>query len=285
MTTDWYRGIDFANCEETCAQCDLMDDGRRLIAHMGSGSAQRIRRIAIDSPFGTTIGFERLLKGLQCADVSNDGFKSRFTERYVRTRMSASHSNNLWLSRSKRDRSRFRRKSFFNKTAHVQSTVRLAIVPACICRLGEELCPAGTQSARLRQLQAARRGEALIIEAHPRMFLYSAVERIARAAGTIDCRLLDAVAGYRDKGNRGRSRRTVVYELLTKNTTWMNDSHRRIGIEGSLSDLVDSHHDFDAWLCALTAWAHHHGETLTWSGVPELRRHIVELEGHILILK
>jgi hypothetical protein len=48
--------------------------------------------------------------------------------------------------------------------------------------------------------------------------------------------------------------------------------------------LKESHHRFDAFLSALTAWAHQHGECMAWQ-TAEIEPQIVDIKGHILVLR
>ncbi len=63
----------------------------------------------------------------------------------------------------------------------------------------------------------------------------------------------------------------------------MMEYARTITLDCRLDDLTDLDHSFDAFLCALTAWAHHYRQTMTWdmAGVPA---EYVDVEGHILVL-
>jgi hypothetical protein len=49
-------------------------------------------------------------------------------------------------------------------------------------------------------------------------------------------------------------------------------------------EVIESDHTFDAWLAALTAWAHEKNETLGWieAGIDPAH---VDAEGHILVLR
>ena len=83
----------------------------------------------------------------------------------------------------------------------------------------------------------------------------------------------------------GMQARRNIFGLLCNQTAWMGKSARTLTLASGVAvdDLVRSDHDFDAWLCALTAWSHDCGETRTWSNVP-LKKSDVDIEGHIAIL-
>jgi hypothetical protein len=277
----FYEGIDFANKERNVGRCCLHDDGRRLIASFESPETPVFARSAVDCPLGTSAGFHTLLSGDLPEYQSRDGFKTRTTERWLRDQLATYATNQRWRDRNRDEKDRFPRRSYFNRSQHVQPTLRLEIVPACLDWLVRQLVANGTKDQRLEALAEARRGEARIVEAHPRPFLYSAVERLYRQdANVVDLSTLNAAAGY--KGSR--EYRCTVYQLLRDNQVWMGESVRHVLPRTPPEALLNSDHAFDAWLCALTAWAHNNGETLSWDEVAEITRRIVGIEGHILVL-
>ena len=98
--------------------------------------------------------------------------------------------------------------------------------------------------------------------------------------------ILDATAGYKMKGAEGERNRRNVFRFLHQNTEWMDNGHSRVlRVEGSDDELVTVDHAFDAWLSALTAWAHDRDKTLPWNEVDGMDRRTVDIEGHILVLR
>jgi hypothetical protein len=285
----YYRGLDFANRLANRGECLLRDDGETLTAHLGHDqpSTFQVIKTAVDCPFGTTVGFEMALRGEPILDVEDDGFKARVTEHFLRTRAAGFRTTQDWRAREGDDRRDYPRDCYFHPTRHIQPAVGMVIVPQLLHWLANELAPGRGSEERLTQLRMARRGDACIIEAHPRMYLYSAVERIRLCLGVaIPFADLDAVAGYGDAGARGEQFRLTVYQFLQSNTQWMGQNqHRVLAVEGGKRRLVEVDHAFDAWLSALTAWSHDLQETLKWNDVPELRAEIVDVEGHILALR
>lgn len=78
--------------------------------------------------------------------------------------------------------------------------------------------------------------------------------------------------------------RTAIDCLFGANTKWMSNQVRDIQPATLPDELKVNHHRFDAFLCALTAWAHHHGECVGWESA-EIEPGIVDIEGHILVLR
>ncbi len=275
-----YEGIDFANEQKSVGWCFVLDDGQTLRVLLERPENGEVRRRAVDCPLGVNAGFFRLLGGVLTDDHGNDGYKTRYTERWLRAHVAGYRTNQRWLGRSADDRRKFPRRSYFNGGSHVQPAAGLQIVPACLDWLLRELAVDQLPQDRLAAATAARRGEATVIEAHPRIFLYSAIERLFHLNNDlVSFRTLNDVASYRShKDCRGR-----VYRFLQENPGWMGQSIRTLEPAEAPESLLASDHKFDAWLCALTAWAHENHETLLWTaaGIPH---DIVDLEGHILIL-
>jgi len=212
-----YEGIDFANKEDNIGRCYLVDDGRTLRLRPDASKIEHVKRVAVDCPFGTSFGFQQLLSGNRPADAGGDGFKTRETERWLRTHVRNYAINQRWLGRSELEREEFPRASFFNGGSHVQPTLGLQIVPACVAWLMEQLLPDGDPTDRYRALCAARKGESSIVEAHPRPFLYSVIERLWHTQpGLLTLAMLDAVASYKDsRGKPPHTRqRAEIYRLL-----------------------------------------------------------------------
>lgn len=275
-----YEGIDFAINEENIGRCYVIDDGQQLTTTFTRPDEHAIVRTAVDCPLGTTTGFLSLLQGDLPPDDGN-GFQLRRTEIWLRDTLRNYQTNQRWRNRDDAERKLFPR-PYFHPTQHVQPTLGLQIVPACIHWLFEKLAPDGTAEERLAAVAHARRGEASIVEAHPRPFLYSAVERIWRhQQATVTIPVLNHVAGKKEPGSRGE-----VYDLLRDNGCWMGAVQRTLLPEQPPQELLATKdHAFDAWLCALTAWCDNNGETIDWTQVPGLTQEIVEIEGHILVLR
>jgi hypothetical protein len=281
MTT--FHGIDFANKKANHGECWIVDDGQRLTASFAPPPGGAVVRTAVDCPFGLTIAFSRLLQGRVARNEAVDVFKSRATERLLRTVVSEYQVNRDWQSRPKEDREAHPRASFFNGSAHVQPAVGMVIVPELIAWLADRV--GDDTEARLLELRLARLGEGAVIEAHPRLFLYSAIERLRRQQGErLSAELLDAVAGYKGPDTDAQARRMRVFEVLTADTTWLGPNRRVLHVP-DVAALVATDHAFDAWLSAFTAWAHDHGQTWTWKDTAVLENRTVEVEGHILVLR
>lgn len=276
-----YEGIDFANKEENIERCYVTDDGQQLTTTFTRPDQYPIVRTAVDCPLGTTAGFLGLLQGELPPDDGN-GFQVRRTEIWLRDTLWNYQTNQRWRDRNDAEREQFPRANYFHPTQHVQPTLGLRMVPACIHWLAENLAPDGTTEERLAALADARRGEASIVEAHPRPFLYSAVERIwQHQHAIVTIPILNHVAGKKEPGSRGE-----VYNLLRDNGCWMGAVQRALLPEQPPQELLATEdHAFDAWLCALTAWCHDNGETIEWTHVPDLTQEIVDIEGHILVLR
>lgn len=157
------------------------------------------------------------------------------------------------------------------------------MVPACVHWLGQKLAAGNTTEEWLAALASARRGEAAVVEAHPRLFMYSIAERILRREpSAVTIPILNHIAGYK----KLPSSRCKVYCLLRDHVpAWSGQTERTLEPMDPPMELLATDHAFDAWLCALTAWLHHNKETITWTGVPGLCRDVVDIEGHILILQ
>ncbi len=278
--TKLYEGIDFALKKENVGHCYLRDDGQCLELIENGSSLGPVTRAAVDCPLGTTTGFQKLLVG-ELPDESKDGFQLRQTETWLRKLQTDYNTNQHWRLRSPEDRQRYPHASYFNGAQHVQPTLGLRMVPACLYWLAQRLSPLSSTNERKQLLESARRGEGPIVEAHPRPFLYSAVERIFREdPSSLPLERLNHVANYK----KFRESRREVYTLLRDHQAWMGNARRNL-LPNQLPQLLESSdHAFDAWLCALTAWAHNHGETISWSDVPTLARGDIEIEGHILVL-
>lgn len=277
-----FHGIDFANKKANHGKCWLSDDGASLTATFSPPSTGATRT-AVDCPLGTTLAFTRLLAGEVAKNETTDVFKSRATERLMRDLVSDYQTNRDWQERPKTERKRFPRASYFNGGSHVQPAVGMVIVPEALAWLADG---AGSEKeARLNAMRRARLGQGPIVEAHPRLFLYSAIERLRRSRSTpVPFEELDAIAGYKGTDADAEARRLRVYDLLRANTSWLGRNSRSLRV-ADVSALISTDHAFDAWLSALTAWAHEHGETWSWEDTMQLDKATVEVEGHMLILR
>ena len=83
----------------------------------------------------------------------------------------------LWGGRTKAERAAHPHTDLFNQTGHIRDALAMWTVPACIRYVGGRLCPTGTPAERLQRIREARRGDAELVETHPRILLYSALER------------------------------------------------------------------------------------------------------------
>lgn len=280
---DYYAGIDFANREARTGRCFVLDDGAALTVSFQQAPTGRVRTTGVDCPFGTAAEFYWLLTGMVPAVPPDGSFESRATERWVRRVIGNEYRTRaLWDAAARRQ---YKRNSYFHPTTHVQPAVGLRIVPAFLYWLTQRHELPGDPPEKLK---LARRGDGPVVEAHPRLFLYSMVERVHRARpGVVTAAVLDQVAGYKDKdGESHRNQRVVVYEFLRANPEWTGASRRRLEPAAPEAALFDTDHAFDAWLSALTAWATDRGETVRWQDArePGMDANRVEIEGHILIL-
>lgn len=276
-----YEGLDFANHELREGRAFLVDDGTNLTVSFERPDVRSIKRIGVDCPFGTSAEFYSLLSGILPSTSEDRTFQSRSTERWVRRVIGKEYrSCKLWDASARRE---FDRDNYFHPTTHVQPAVAMRIVPNCLAWLIRQI-EDGISPTDF--VLSARQADGLIVEAHPRMFLYSMIERIHRAnAGVMTARVMNSIAGYKNKGKvSNRERREDVYHFLRNHTEWTGKNIRRLQPEHPNELLFASDHAFDAWLSALTAWAHHHQECIRWdeAGIsPEA----VKIEGHILILR
>lgn len=287
----YYRGFDYANIREHRGICVVSDDGTTLRAHFGNAipNDAPISKEAVDCPFGTTRGFEAGLRGECCDDSYGDGYKTRATEQWLRQHVRGFAINSDWRRRTKDQKKRFPRASFYNSASHVQPSLGLVIVPEFLHWLANEVSTSKSAEHRLKRLAEARCGEGPIVEAHPRVFMYSALERIRRSE-PVPLKVLDAASGYKDRKPAkatGKANRQYVFDFLADHiANWTGESSRlSLAIEGGVDTLVDVDHAFDAWLSALTAWADACGEVRDWKSIENLTRDVIEVEGHIHILK
>lgn len=203
----------------------------------------------------------------------NDELKSRRTDQWARKAVSKYEVIKHGLR--------------FNCAQHVQPACGMQTVPGFLywllaCELRLEGRGLGERRAMLERCRVAR--NAPYVEAHPRLFLYSAMERIwgSMKPPCLGEDSLRAIARYRDRRKAGVDNRKCTYEVLSEHArAWLGEGFR---LAQPPESLFSTDHAFDAWLSALTALAHSIGRTSTWNeeGIPE---EFVKAEGHILILK
>jgi hypothetical protein len=279
---EYYSGIDFANREQRTGRCFLRDDKKTLTVAMRLPPRSSVKGTGVDCPFGTSAEFYNLLTGI-VPEMPRDGsLELRATERWVRRVIGEEYETvRLWDAAA---RQKYGRKFYFHPTSHIQPSVGLRTVPACLYWLVQRSELRGEPLAKLKE---ARRGGGRVVEAHPRLFLYSLIERVHRAKnGVVTTSLMNSVASYKDKGKESHyHQRETVYNFLQSNPEWCL-AGRRLNPASAPRGLLASDHTFDAWLSALTAWAAAQGETIQWDTArnTDLDLARVEIEGHILIL-
>jgi len=293
-----YLGIDFANIEKNVGNCLIDDDGQTLSARFTDKvpHVSEVRLTAIDCPLGTSQGFEMGLRG-ELSDVSEDGWKTRLTERTLRSVVEAYATNQAWKTAKGQLRTKAARAQYsgpyFHPTSHIQPSVGMVIVPALLQFVGRQLCPDGKPDRRLEAIREARAGNGPIVEAHPRLFLYSLLERTQQSGQPIPLETLRAAARYKVKDSEeglgdlttGSSCRRHLLDFILRHPEWTGIACKRtISVDGALEKLIEDDHAFDAWLSALTAWAHARQETLTWAAL-RMPEDVSRAEGHILVLR
>lgn len=277
---DVFEGLDFANHSEREGRAFLADDGTSLTVSFEPPAGTAAKRIGVDCPFGTSAEFVSLLSGVLPDSIEDRTFQSRSTERWIRRVIGKEYQTcKLWDATARREYDR----NYFHPTTHVQPAVAMRIVPNCLAWIIRQIADGSSSNDFILM---ARRGEGRIVESHPRMFLYSMIERVHRCeTGVVITSVLNSVAGYKNKERSShRARREAVYHFLREHTGWAANKPRRLEPERPDELLFVSDHAFDAWLSALTAWAHHNGECIRWdeAGISEKA---VNIEGHILVLR
>jgi len=274
-----FQGVDFACRAKNYGDGCIIEKNNELHVAFQQTDGQRPDLMAVDCPFGTSAEFLDLLKGILPEKKPKDkSYATRMTERVMREMVKDDYSTPcLWDDTA---RKMYGRKHYFHTTTHIQPTVAMRIVPKCLHWLLEEY---GKISGLSGQdfLEQLRKGNGNIIEAHPRMFLYSAIERLYHLTPKIVTReVLYNVADYKERAEKRR----FVYGLLQTNQEWMGDFPRKLLPEEPPKELLDSNHAFDAFLSALTAWAHSKNETITWQEAG-INGEFVIHEGHFLVLR
>jgi hypothetical protein len=277
----YYLGIDFACQKKRFGKCVLSDDGETLLLDFQDSVEHNPTCIAVDCPFGTSCEFLDVLNGKIPVDAVDESLATRATERWIREYVSTEYNTaRMWNESARKV---YGREHYFHTTTHVQPTIAMRIVPKCLYWLltkEGERCPS---RSGLDILQDARRGTGRIIEAHPRMFLYSAIEKqCRRCRESVTREVLFNVAEYKNHEDQRR----FVYCFLQQNVEWLHPRSRRLMPEEPPIEILRSDHAFDAFLSALLAWSHKQGMTIRWDQTtPPLSEVAVVQEGHILVLR
>jgi|GEM_PF-2610226 len=229
-------------------------------------SSDSIRMTAVDSPLGTCMDFASVLIGKLPDCMSDPKLKERETENFWRKRLLAIAKKHPHTP------------GYFDQNSHLKSSGGLEIVPEAIYCLLKTLGAADLAKSRVGA------SDAKFIEAAPRVFLYSIIERIRQfeesEGRSIEHHVTDAVKNYK----KDHSYRVVVLDfVLTHFTSWSGGTEREMRLALDKQELVKDNHLFDAWLCALTAWAFAQGLTLEAREMGTERERL-EIEGHIIAL-
>lgn len=267
----YFEGVDYADDRTKLGRCTIGVDTAGIISpviRIPDGAT--IEKAAVDCPFGTSDSFVRLYRGeLQAGDV-----KTRATERWLRNTLAAYGSNVCW----KANRGQRKPAQYVNCTGHVQPSVGLQIVPGFLDWFYRRLHDASSSADRRRAIRNARLGSHCTVESHPRAFLYSAVERIYNSPvmGNLDwAGILPRIAEY-------RLDLQFTYAFLRDSAPgWLWNG---CTLSRDPGQFLFNEHTFDAFLAALTAFAHAENQTVDWKSAG-LSVGVVEVEGHILILK
>lgn len=196
------------------------------------------------------------------------------------TRVRSRPEPEVWIREKVREYKIVKGEKVFNSASHVSDALRLCcLIPKCMRWV---MSGRPSDDTRRKHLILARRGRGKIIEAHPRMFLYSALERIERHSPGAVCNegSLHHIRQYKTSV----ASRHGVYTLLQQyGGLWQGERVSQMPELNENSELFADSDRFDAWLAALTARAHKHKQTMKWRAA-KLPRQAVDTEGHILIL-
>lgn len=275
----YFGGVDYADDRSNFGQCVLCVDNDGVITPvLKAPDGAAIEKTGVDCPFGTSAAFVSLYRGvLPTGDV-----KTRVSELWIR-RLLADYNSNTWWSEN---RGRLKPDLYVNTTGHVKPSVGLQIVPGFLDWFYRTFHDNSSPALCRKAIHDARLGIGPVVESHPRAFLYSAVERIFNGVNTGEVQWLNVlpkIAQYREK-----SKETGRYEklestyrfLLEHATLWLWDGYT---LDADPGPILKDEHGFDAFLSALTAFAHAENQTITWDSAV-LDKSMVEVEGHILIL-
>jgi len=275
--TATFVGVDIADDPDNRSRVDLGVNGKYLtVENSFRGYGPRLapgQWAALDSPLGYPVAFLDLVNSLQTEGVEDSRqFKYRRTEILVGDKVAQ-----LRLVQE----ANLRVPHFFNGGSHLKPTLGLQIVPGAIREVMRLSGVSGDrESVRRATLHSARLGESHVLEAHPRLFLYSALDRIRTGGGKpLPEDVLKAVKSYK----AGVESRQKVLGFLERNSAhWLGNFALRLGS----AEICRRDHDFDALLCALTAFTHAKAQTLTWGRFPgKLIGETVKIEGHMVILR
>jgi hypothetical protein len=277
---EYFLGIDFACIKRNLGNCLLRDDGASLFLDFSKSERRTVIITAVDCPLGTSSEFLEVLAGKLPSNPKDGSLASRQTERWLRKHVSDNYvTAGMWDEGA---RNRYGRDHYFSKTAHVQPTVAMRIVPKCLHWLLPHQLQEFPSKSGPEILQTARKGIGGVVEAHPRMFLYSAIEKQQKLLpASVTLEVLFNVAEYKN----GPEHRRFVYDFLQKHTDWLKPCSRILIPARPPDEILKSNHAFDAFLSALTAWSHRHAMTIRWDKTaPSLTEAAVLQEGHILVL-
>ena len=79
-----FEGIDLANGIANLGLCFAIDDGNSIKFSFEKPESYNVVKTAIDCPFGTSLGFSQLLGDDLPDHDSNDSYKSRQSELWLR---------------------------------------------------------------------------------------------------------------------------------------------------------------------------------------------------------
>ncbi|KAB2849609.1 MAG: hypothetical protein F9K44_07445 [Hyphomicrobiaceae bacterium] len=273
-----FLGIDWG-ANDNWKSCVLHDNGEELSlapdapANRDAVDFGLYQRTAVDCPFGTTRVFQGVLTGAPVERAFPTAACDRASEVAIRERIGAFHIVRLWNDLAPGG------PPLFNSTGHIQSTVRLSIVPDFLNWFVAERFAGQAIDNGSVELVEARLGHPPVVEAHPRAFLYSCIE-LLHELPLEWAQVLPQARDYKTPTGRG-----AMLHLLGENIGWMGDQVRDLGpVLDHPQTILASDHDFDAFLAALTAWAHGVGVALWAHNAAGLADETVAIEGHLLIL-
>lgn len=290
MTSTLFQGIDLAKTTKNIGYCIIADDGNTLTVHAIGDEAnvpiKYITRLAIDCHFGYPIDIIKLLNGtlpsIEAQKSKQFALWRKTEDWFADTQFPRYSTKSVWDSRIKHQSEELSG-SYFNKGCHIVPATGMHVIPRCLALImgacdGDVL---GTEG--ISQLRAAHRGESNIVESHPRLFMYSLLERI-HVQNSLSAIQLGNAAKYKQRKStkvRNRKRRESIVHLLVK---YCDKAISRTLNVPDVMLLSDSDHHFDAFLSAMTAWSHHHNLTTTWQEA-KIPSDVVDQEGHISILR
>lgn len=264
----YFGGVDYADDRTNFGQCVIcVDDDGIIMPLVKAPVGSVVEKTGVDCPFGTSAAFVSLYTGA----LPTGDLKTRVSELWIRELLTDYYSNAWWKeNRAVSDQ-------YVNATGHVKPSVGLQIVPGFLDWFYRGLPNNPSPAICRKAICDARLGIGPVVESHPRAFLYSAVERVFNDVERSKEYWLDVlpqIARYRDNLE-------FTYQFMQEHSAlWLWD-------ECTLSDdpgpILDGEHCFDAFLSALTAFAHAENQTITWDSAA-LDESKVRIEGHILIL-